>query len=113
MFSAEIMLMVLYGSRNIQITHERVLVVGQFEMKNKEIVLIEWVDSKGMERWEYLDEIKPIPPCVCLAVGFMIEDNKDYKTLALGLTEIQVLGRTTIPSGCIKSIKKLTTSSCL
>ena len=30
-------------------------------MKNYEIVLIEWVDSKGMDRWEYLDEIEPMP----------------------------------------------------
>ncbi len=81
-------------------------------MINKEIVLIEWVDSKGLERWEYLDEIEPLPPCVCYSVGFIIEDSIDYKTLALGLTETQVLGRTTIPSGCIRSIKKLITSSC-
>lgn len=81
-------------------------------MINKEIVLIEWVDSKGMERWEYLDELEPMPPCICYSVGFMIDDNPDYKTLALGLTETQVLGRTTIPIGSIKSIKKLTTSSC-
>ncbi len=80
-------------------------------MINNEIVLIEWVDSKGLERWEYLDEIEPLPPCICYAVGFIIEDNKDYKTLALGLSETQVLGRTTIPSGCIRSVKKLVTSS--
>jgi hypothetical protein len=77
----------------------------------QEIVLIEWVDSKGMERWEYLDEIEPMPPCTCHSVGFIIEDTQDYKTIALGLSETQVLGRTTIPSGCIKSIKKLFTSS--
>ena len=77
----------------------------------KDIVLIEWVDSKGMERWEYLDEIVSMPPCHCYAVGFVIEDNGDYKTLALGLSDTQVLGRMTIPTGCIKSIKKLVTSS--
>jgi len=80
-------------------------------MPNKEIVLIEWVDSKGMERWEYLDEIEPILPCVCRSVGFMIEDNPEYKTIALGLSDTQVLGRTTIPSGCIKSIKRLAVAS--
>lgn len=80
-------------------------------MKDKEIILIEWVDSKGMERWEYLDEIEPMLPCVCYSVGFLIEDNNDYKTLALGLSETQVLGRMTIPSGCITSIKKLAISS--
>lgn len=79
---------------------------------DKEIVLIEWVDSKGMERWEYLAEIEPMPPCICYAVGFIIDNNPDYKTLALGLSETQVLGRTTIPSGCIRKIEKLVTSSC-
>ena len=79
-------------------------------MKDRDIILIEWSDSKGMERWEYLDEIEPIPPCVCSAVGFLIEDNPDYKTIALGLSDTQVLGRTTIPVGCIKSIKKLAVS---
>jgi len=83
-------------------------------MIDKDIILIEWVDSKGMERWEYLDEIEPLPPCICYAVGFIIEDNKDYKTLALGLSEAQVLGRVTIPIGSIKHIKKLPISfSCL
>ncbi len=79
---------------------------------DKDIVLIEWVDSKGMERWEYLDGLEPMPPCVCYSVGFLIEDNKDYKTIALGLSDTQVLGRTTIPTGCIKDLKKLATSSC-
>jgi len=80
-------------------------------MIDKDIILIEWVDSKGMERWEYLNEIEAMPPCLCYAVGFIIEDNSDYKTLALGYHSSQVLGRATIPTGCIKSIKKLVTSS--
>ena len=33
-----------------------------WKMHNKDIVLIEWWDSKGMERWEYLDEIATMPP---------------------------------------------------
>jgi hypothetical protein len=81
-------------------------------MNNYKTVLIEWVDSKGMERWEYLDEIESMPPCTCYSVGFLVEDKKDYKTIALGLSATQVLGRTTIPSGCIKSMKELVISSC-
>ena len=73
----------------------------------RDIVLIEWADSKGLERWEYLDEIEPIPPSICYSVGFLLDDNEDYKTIALGLSDTQVLGRTTIPSGCVISIKKL------
>jgi hypothetical protein len=78
---------------------------------NYKIVLIEWLDSKGVERWEYLDQIETMQPCICRSVGFLIENKKDYKTIALGLTDNQVLGRTTIPSGCIKSIRKLVTTS--
>lgn len=77
---------------------------------NKEIVLIEWFDAKGVQRWEYLDEIEPMPSCLCYSVGFIIEDTTDYKTIALGLSETQVLGRTTIPTGCIRRIEKLATS---
>ena len=81
----------------------------------KDVVLIEWLDSKGMARWEYLDEIESMGPCVCYSVGFLIEDNDEYKTIALGLGETQVLGRTTIPACSIRSLKKLTSSpsSCL
>ena len=81
------------------------------EMIDKEIVLIEWLDSKGMGRWEYLDEIESMPPVTCYSVGFLIEDNTEYKTIALGLGTTQVLGRTTIPARCIKGIKRLITSS--
>ena len=77
---------------------------------DKEIILIEWVDSKGMERWEYLDEIESMPPDTCYSVGFLIEDNPEYKTIALGLGTTQVLGRTTIPMCSIKRITKLTSS---
>jgi len=77
---------------------------------DKDIFLIEWLDSKGMERWEYIDDIEPMPPCVCYSVGFMIEKHKEYITIALGLSDTQVLGRMTIPMGCIKSIRKLVIS---
>jgi len=81
-------------------------------IKDRETILIEWVDSKGMERWEYLDEIETMPPCICYSVGFIIENTPDYKTIALGLSDTQVLGRMTVPSGCIRSIRKMAISSC-
>ena len=73
----------------------------------KEIVLIEWLDSKGLTQWELLDEIKPMPPCVCFSVGFLFDDNEEYKTILMTSSENQILGRLTIPSVAIKSIKKL------
>ena len=74
---------------------------------DKDIVLIEWVDSKGLTSWEHLDDIETMPPCICYTVGFLLDDKEDYKTVVLTLSETQILGRLTIPAGCIKSIKKL------
>jgi len=72
-----------------------------------DIVLIRWVDSKGPRRWEYLDEVEPQVPSTLQAVGFLVDDNKDYKTLALAEGGGQVFGRTTIPTGSIKHIEVL------
>jgi len=74
---------------------------------NRDIVLIEWVDSKGMTNWEDIEGLEAMPPCVCYTVGFLLDDNKDYKTLSLTLSESQVLGRLTIPTVCIKKVTRL------
>ena len=74
---------------------------------NKEIVLIEWLDSKGLERWEYLEDLEPLLPARCLTVGFLLDDKPDYVTIALGISDTQVLGRMTIPKGCISKIKSI------
>ena len=75
---------------------------------DKDIVLIEWVDSAGsIERWEFLDDIEPILPHVCYSVGYLFVDEEDYKTLISNASETQVMGRITIPTVCIKSIKVL------
>ena len=74
---------------------------------NKDIVLIEWFDSSAGGKWEFFNGLEPLLPCLCYSVGFMIEDNPNYKTIALGICDTQVLDRMTIPGGCIKSIKKL------
>lgn len=77
-------------------------------MALKEIVFIEWLDSKGItNQWEYLDEIDPIKPDKCLSVGFLLEKAREYVTIAQTVGEAQVIGRTTIPCCSIKRIKKL------
>ena len=78
-------------------------------MALKEIVFIEWVDSKGItNQWEYLDEIDPIKPDKCLSVGFLLEKTREYVTITQSIGEAQTIGRTTIPCCSIKRIKKLT-----
>jgi len=73
-----------------------------------DIVLIKWLDSKsGPSGWEYLEEIDPVEPAVCSSVGFLLEDNEDYKTIAPTVGIGQVLGRITIPKCSITDIQKL------
>ncbi len=58
-------------------------------MKHK-LVLIEWLDSKGItNQGEYLDEIEAMKPCKCLSVGFLIEETKEYKTIAQSINGTQ------------------------
>ena len=51
--------------------------------------------------WIRLDGLETYPPALCYSVGFLMEDTPEYKTIALGISEAQVLGRMTIPSGFI------------
>lgn len=63
------------------------------------IVFIKWIDSKsGSFEWEYLDEIESLKPVVCKSIGFLIEDNREFKTIAPTIGGGQVLGRITIPT---------------
>ena len=62
------------------------------------IVLIEWLDSKaGPGGWEYLEDIEKIKPITCRSVGFLIDEEDAYKTIAPTIGGGQVLGRVTIP----------------
>ena len=76
--------------------------------KKKKLVLIKWIDSKnGSEGWEFLEEIEPLKPVICYSIGFLLDDNEDYKTIAPTIGGGQVLGRITIPTCAIKNIKIL------
>lgn len=75
---------------------------------NRKLVLIEWLDSKGItNQCEYLNEIECMGPSKCLSVGFLIEDTEEYKTVAQSLNETQVIGRTTIPCCSIQKITEI------
>ena len=77
-------------------------------MAGNKRVEITWLDSKGVTSlWEYWDEIEQLKPCIITSVGYLIEDRKDYKTIAQSVSDELVLGRMTIPVGCIKKIRRL------
>lgn len=73
----------------------------------RDIILIEWVDSKGVTNWEDAEDMEAMLPCICYSVGFLLDDNEQYKTIALTLSETQVLGRLTIPICSIRNVRYL------
>ena len=76
-------------------------------MKPK-LVLIKWNDSVGLtEGWEFLTEIDPLKPHICYSVGFLIDDNKNYKTLCANINSKQIIGRITIPVCSILAYREL------
>lgn len=75
---------------------------------NHKLVKIEWLDSKGItNQWEYWDEIQSMPPSQCWSVGFLIEETDHHLTIAQGVSETQVMGRTTIPRRSVTSFSYL------
>lgn len=69
------------------------------------IVRIAWSDSKGITpEWEIKEDMGQLRPACVDSVGFLLEDRDDYVTIAQSDTDDQVLGRLTIPRGCIKEI---------
>lgn len=76
-------------------------------MKPK-LVLIKWKDSVGLtEGWEFFDDTEPLEPYICYSVGFLLDDNKDYKTLCANVNSKQVIGRITIPACSIIAYREL------
>jgi len=72
------------------------------------LIYIKWLDSKGLtSEWEFWDEIEPLKPTVCISVGFLIDNNNQYKTLATTISKNQVFGRITIPACSIIKVKEL------
>ncbi len=77
-------------------------------MKKNKLVLIKWIDSKGLtSEWEFWEDITPLKPSVCISVGFLIDNKTKYKTLATTISQDQVFGRITIPTCSIVKFKEL------
>ena len=73
------------------------------------IVKIVWMDSRGVtSRWEFIDEVDALKPCEITSVGFLLEDNAEYKTIVQSISSDQLIGRMSIPTCCIKRADFLT-----
>lgn len=72
------------------------------------LVLIEWDDSRlAPAAWEHAEDLAALKPSRCMSVGFLLHDGKRYKTIAQSIGEGQVVGRMTIPAGCIRRVSTL------
>lgn len=78
------------------------------------IVEITWIDSKGItSEWEFLNDSKSMPPCICHSIGYILEDKKDYITIVQSYDKEsnkdhnQIMGKMTIPKCSIKKTRKI------
>ena len=72
------------------------------------IVKVKWVDSQGLSPdWELKDGLEQLRVVYVTSVGFLLEDREDYITILQSDSDKQVLGRLTIPRGCVKNMDVL------
>ena len=84
-------------------------------MINKEIVLIEWVDSHSGRGWQTLDELEGnAEPLYCRSVGWLIKETEHCKTIVPHIAgeengDVMLLGcgDLTIPTKAIVKVKHL------
>ena len=72
------------------------------------LVRVLWVDVEGSSGWEesIQDAIEKKPPTV-LQIGFLLSAGADYLVLTSGFCQGAPCSRTTIPTGCVKSIEPI------
>ncbi len=76
--------------------------------RRRQLVQIDWIDSKGAEmRWEDWSDLEPLKPVLCRSVGYLLHDGKRYKTLAMAISDTQILGRMTIPASAIRRMRRI------
>lgn len=79
------------------------------------LVLIEWLDSgQPMPNWQWLEQIEPRRPHLCVSVGFLVQDGDEAKVLAPNLgasdgggTWDQASGVITIPTTAVQRMLRL------
>ena len=76
------------------------------------LVLIEWLDSgQPVSGWQWLQEIEPRRPHLCVLVGFLVQDDATAKVLAPNLGASngsgdwdQASGVITIPASAVQRV---------
>lgn len=84
--------------------------------KERELVLVEWVDSHSNARWRDMDDIeRDAEPCPCRSVGWVARKTKDVTVLVSSISgegsdSVLLCGSNvmTIPNVCIRSTRRMT-----
>jgi len=72
------------------------------------IVWVEWVDSRGVTQgWEYTDDLTPLAVDIVHTVGFLLGKDDTAITLAMCLSQDQVLGRLAIPVVAVRELHEV------
>lgn len=87
-------------------------------MAQPELVLVEWMDSRRPEAaWQHLADAQAWSACRCSSVGFLVADDEEVKVLAPNMADmddasnVQLSGAIVIPSSCVLSMVRLTSST--
>ena len=77
-------------------------------MRKKPLIVVEWEDTSGSIVWVKEETVKATEPVHCTTVGWEIElTSKKLVICATKSEEGDYSDRSTIPRGCIKSIRTL------
>jgi hypothetical protein len=81
------------------------------EKYRHKLVIVKWIDSRGASaRWQFLEDKNELP-VECISVGWIVKENKNYKTIVPHLSIESDLrqgcGDMVIPTRAIKSIPRI------
>ena len=76
--------------------------------KNSFMVMVEWADACGRDGWAPLEEYLEHSPASVKTVGWLINKNSEFTTVALSICETgDVSQAVSIPSVWVRKIKYL------
>jgi hypothetical protein len=83
------------------------------------LVLVEWLDSgQPVPVWQWLEQIEPRRPHLCVSVGFLMQDDAEAKVLAPNLGASngrsdwdQASGVITIPASAVQRVVRLSAAA--
>jgi len=77
-------------------------------MKKLPLIEVEWEDIAGQAGWQNEEQVKATEPIHCVNVGWQIKSTAKKLIICAGRNDQgDYSDRSTIPKGCIKSIRRI------